>query len=73
MKTFDPHSLLTVPRIIENHETIFDVFNVWKTLMKEKTDSEIYESQNGIYISPDCIDEVYIQILGNDKLNKSNN
>lgn len=39
----------------------------------EKTDSEIYESQNGIYISPDCIDEVYIQILGNDKLNKSNN
>lgn len=43
MKTFDPHSLLTVPRIIENHEIIFDVFNVWKTLMKEKTDSEINE------------------------------
>lgn len=43
MKTFDPHSLLNKPRMIENHGTIVDVYNIWKSLMNEKTDSGMNE------------------------------
>ena len=39
MKTVDPHSLLTVPRMIESNGTITEVYQVWKNLMNEKTDS----------------------------------
>lgn len=40
MKTIDPHSLLTdTPKIIENGGVITDLFQIWKRLMKDKTDS----------------------------------
>ena len=44
MKTIDPHSLLTqTPRIIENRGVVIKLFNIWKELMKEKTDSSFNE------------------------------
>lgn len=43
MKTVDPHSLLTTPRTIESFGVIVEVYNVWKSLMIEKTDSGINE------------------------------
>ena len=40
MKTIDPHSLLTdTPKTIENSGVITDLFQIWKRLMKDKTDS----------------------------------
>ena len=41
MKTIDPHSLLSNPRTIENGGVILELFNIWKSLMNEKTDSSI--------------------------------
>ena len=44
MKTIDPHSLLTqTPRMIENRGVVIKLFNIWKKLMKEKTDSSFNE------------------------------
>lgn len=44
MKSIDPHSLLTgTPKIIENHGVIFDLFQIWKKLVSEKTDSGLNE------------------------------
>ena len=42
MKTINPHSLLKdTPRIIENCGVMGDLFQIWKSLMNEKTDLEI--------------------------------
>lgn len=41
MKTIDPHSLLETPRTIENHGVILELYNIWKQLMSEKTDSGV--------------------------------
>lgn len=44
MKTIDPHSLLTqTPRMIENRGVVIKLFNIWKELIKEKTDSSFNE------------------------------
>ena len=43
MKTIDPHSLLNKPRMIENNGVIVEIYNVWKSLMCEKTNSGINE------------------------------
>lgn len=43
MKTIDPHSLLGKPRTIENGGVISELFTIWKSLMNEKTDSNISE------------------------------
>ncbi len=44
MKSIDPHSLLTqTPRTIENRGVVIELFNIWKELVKEKTDSGFNE------------------------------
>lgn len=45
MKTIDPHSLLTrTPRMIEiSGGVIIDLFQIWKRLIKDKTDSGLNE------------------------------
>ena len=44
MKTINPYSLLTnAPKIIESHGVIFELFQIWKNLVNEKTDSGINE------------------------------
>ena len=44
MKSIDPHSLLTqTPRTIENRGVVVELFNIWKELVKEKTDSGFNE------------------------------
>ena len=44
LKTIDPHSLLKdTPKIIENCGVMGDLFQIWKKLMSEKTDSGFNE------------------------------
>ena len=39
MKTINPHSLLDKPKIVNINAEISDLYNVWKELMNEKSDS----------------------------------
>ena len=39
MKTINPHSLLDKPEIVNINAEISDLYNVWKELMNEKSDS----------------------------------
>ena len=41
MKTIDPHSLLSKPKTIQVIGIIQEVYHIWKSLMSEKTDSNI--------------------------------
>ena len=43
MKTVNPHSLLDEPKIININAKISDLFQIWKELMNEKSDSGINE------------------------------
>lgn len=43
MKTVNPHSLLDEPKIININAKISDLFQIWKNLMNEKSDSGINE------------------------------
>lgn len=43
MKTVNPHSLLDKPKIVNINAEISDLYNVWKKLMSEKTDSGFNE------------------------------
>ena len=43
LKTINPHSLLDEPKIVNINAEISDLYNVWKKLMSEKTDSGFNE------------------------------
>ena len=72
MKTIDPHSLLTqTPRMIENRGVVIKLFNIWKKLMKEKTDSSFNEFDSftaGYFLGTNAIlREKYLKLKTEEK------